>query len=976
MSTVRNAARGLLVLLTILAAAVIAGIVSTARLNEPSDVQRTILYGVLILFAYAIPVQLKSLRLSAGHVFVLVGLLSASSSGVDAMIVAAAVSTFLGTVLHLTLMQRRGVNALRDWPKLVAPFAGVVLSAYSFVTVFRQVAGVVPSAPVSAYPAENFGALVLSMLAFLAVYSGAYLLLRLDTLRPGEVLIRELPPIVVVLALPLPLAVLGGEIASKLGTTAELVFAYGAMLIVIALSGLGRAEQKLRDDLEVQQSLAVQNTVLMADQDSQISQMSLLNEVVATLSGTLSPDTLVDHIISCASVLTGATGYAVYLNWNDQYLLARAVGLSDVEFEAISVPLMSLQVDDSDRFDAHPLVVPDIARDPRAEMLRSVGVHRKQRSLIEFPLVAGGAVLGVLALYFTHTIDPNDRRLEILRAFTTQAAQSLYNARQYVEANEAFQRNAERLMTLAVLSRSLSSSVDVGSMCEQVLDEVLSATGAETGLLVLLDDIASTPQIGATRGIEDDQTQFASVIAALRQIDPASGAFVIRRDMHTVGMPPFLTQESNSLLIVPMVQASFLFGVIWLEHSSPSGFGAEDIRFVEQISNQAVIALENGRLFQRREADRERLARLLDTMVEGIMMIDRQGDVVLANPRMSIVGLASEDLLHANFLELLEVDGLLFAERVGFASREEAVAFVLHMDTYSEQHEATTYNVSLPSGSQRAVERRIVPVSSSDSASIGLMLVFYDRTAQQELERSREELTNMIIHDLRSPLTAVTTSQRLLYEMIPKDSPYWSVVESATGISRRAVKKILNRVDSLLDIAKMQSGGMLVERSSIDFGEIARSVIEELAPLAKELDIEVELIGDGNIPNINVDSDKIERVMLNFIDNALKYSPKHSLVSIHCFPHEPDNGFVRIEVRDQGLGIPEDYKSRLFDGFVQVEGRRSARGGVGLGLTFAKLTIEAHGGRVWIEDNPGGGSIFAFTLPTAPAQQRTTVSEQ
>lgn len=83
--------------------------------------------------------------------------------------------------------------------------------------------------------------------------------------------------------------------------------------------------------------------------------------------------------------------------------------------------------------------------------------------------------------------------------------------------------------------------------------------------------------------------------------------------------------------------------------------------------------------------------------------------------------------------------------------------------------------------------------------------------------------------------------------------------------------------------------------------------------------------------------------------------------------HQPEtieNGkFVRIDISDQGPGIPDEYKARLFDSFVQVQGRRSSRGGVGLGLTFAKLTIEAHGGHVWIEDNPGGGSLFAFTLP-------------
>lgn len=142
MSTVRNLARGLLVLLTILATVVCVSIVSSARLSEPNDVQRTILYGVLILFAYAIPVQLQSLRLSVGHVFVLVGLLSASGSGVDSMMIAAAISTLIGTAVHLTLMQRRDTSALRDWPKLAAPTVGVILSAYCFVTLFRQVAGI------------------------------------------------------------------------------------------------------------------------------------------------------------------------------------------------------------------------------------------------------------------------------------------------------------------------------------------------------------------------------------------------------------------------------------------------------------------------------------------------------------------------------------------------------------------------------------------------------------------------------------------------------------------------------------------------------------------------------------------------------------------------------------------------------------------------------------------------------------------
>ncbi|MBP6298182.1 MAG: GAF domain-containing protein, partial [Anaerolineae bacterium] len=542
-------------------------------------------------------------------------------------------------------------------------------------------------------------------------------------------------------------------------------------------------------------------------------------------------------------------------------------------------------------------------------------------------------------------------------------AQALYNARQYVAANEAFQRNAERLMTLAVLSRSLSSSVDVNSMCGQVLDEMMVATGAGTGLLVLLDDFASTPQIGAIRGLPDDREQYAEVMVALQRIDPASGAYVVRRDTHSIGLPPFLTENAQSMLIVPMIQSSFLFGAIWLESVSTDVFDSEDIRFVEQISNQAVIALENARLFQRLEGDRERLARLLDTMVEGIMMIDRQGDVVLANPRMTIVELPADNLLNTNFLALLEDTRLNFAERVGFASQEEAADFVIHMEDHLNEPEVKSY--TLENGSaDRYVERKIVPVSSGDKV-LGLMLVFYDRSDQKELERSREELTNMIVHDLRSPLTAVTTSLRLLHDMIPHNSPYWPVVESTTEVSRRAVKKILNRVNSLLDIAKLQTGGLSVTRESIPFKRLIDAVVEELQPLAREMQIELVITGDGESPTLSVDIDKTERVLLNFVDNALKYSPMNTRVTIRYHKPEVTEGgaFVRVDVCDQGPGIPNEYKARLFDSFVQVQGRRSSRGGVGLGLTFAKLTVEAHGGRVWIEDNQGGGSVFAFTLP-------------
>src|SRR5699024_10159078 len=155
---------------------------------------------------------------------------------------------------------------------------------------------------------------------------------------------------------------------------------------------------------------------------------------------------------------------------------------------------------------------------------------------------------------------------------------------------------------------------------------------------------------------------------------------------------------------------------------------------------------------------------------------------------------------------------------------------------------------------------------------------------------------------------------------------------------RRAVKKILNRVNSLLDIAKMQSGGMPIFREPITFERLIGPVIEELTPLAKEMQIELAVSREGESPTLMVDVDKAERLLLNFVDNALKYRPMNTVVTVRHYASgsaDAGQGFVRIDVIDQGPGIPAEYKSRLFDSFVQVQGRTSTRGGVGLGLTFA-----------------------------------------
>jgi signal transduction histidine kinase len=176
-------------------------------------------------------------------------------------------------------------------------------------------------------------------------------------------------------------------------------------------------------------------------------------------------------------------------------------------------------------------------------------------------------------------------------------------------------------------------------------------------------------------------------------------------------------------------------------------------------------------------------------------------------------------------------------------------------------------------------------------------------------------------------------------------------------------------VNALLDISKMESGAMVLKREPSNAYTIAETVAQELAPLALEMEVVVRNEIDSHLPLLDVDAEKIERVLLNLMDNAIKFTPGEGLVVINAHIEVPYNGAkpeqICVSVKDTGPGIPDEYKTRLFDRYVQVEGRSGRRRGTGLGLTFCRLTVEAHGGKIWIEDNPQGGSIFMFTLPIA-----------
>ncbi len=720
------------------------------------------------------------------------------------------------------------------------------------------------------------------------------------------------------------------------------------------------SDQRLLTVVATSAGAAIANAQYLEQQTARANQLATLNRVASLLTGTLAPDAVLDAIASSAAVVIEATAIAVYLVRDDMQtglMLVRTAGLSETFNTDPIMPLIQ-----SPRR-AVPTFITNAAQDDRVALYRAALVREGKQAWAEMPMEAGESGLGVIQYFYDAPQVFSENDVEILRAFTTQAALAIKNARQYSTTDKALERRVEQMYALATLGRQLTATMNLRSICNLVLGRAMEVTVSKAGYIILREDPSAEFRVETLNGYPLDMPVDANDVMR------STGGRVLQtgqaaRVMDLRGEPsaqPILA-GTRAQLIMPIVRSGQILGAIGLESDTPAAYTEEDSYFITQLANQTVIAMDNTRLFERIAEARDRLQVILNAMTEGIVLVDRQGMIALANPRVRLIGLQANALLNQPLDALMERPDLELAERMGFESDHRLSKLLKELRAGISLSDAQPFAYSLQhDGETVYVQRHIIPVGASDSDPLGALFVFYDQTEERELAQMRDDLGSMIVHDLRSPLTAVTTGLKLLRDIVPKESDFYSLVESTTDTSQRAIRKLLARVDSLLDISKMEKGQLMLDIEPTPLKRLAHNVVHELGPLAQDLDVTLAVKLPPGLPPLAADGDKVERVLQNLVDNALKFSPMGGSVSIQAAEHEP--GWVRVEVADTGPGVPDEYKNRLFDRYVQIKGRRGHRRGIGLGLTFCRMAVEAHGGRIWITDNPTGGSIFAFTMP-------------
>ena len=226
-----------------------------------------------------------------------------------------------------------------------------------------------------------------------------------------------------------------------------------------------------------------------------------------------------------------------------------------------------------------------------------------------------------------------------------------------------------------------------------------------------------------------------------------------------------------------------------------------------------------------------------------------------------------------------------------------------------------------------------------------------------ELEKLRDSLTSMIVHDLRTPLTSLLTGLQTVEMVGELNDDQQEIFQ----LSIDGGEQLLGMINDLLDVSKMEDGSMALDRQPIEISELVSGALRQVSPLAQEKRIALTTQLAPDLPPLALDENKLTRTMVNLLANALKFTPNGGAVAVTA-KHE--NGECVLRVRDNGEGIPREAFDYVFEKFGQVETRKAGRKmSTGLGLTFCKLVVEAHEGRIWVESEIGQGSTFSFALP-------------
>jgi PAS domain S-box-containing protein len=706
-----------------------------------------------------------------------------------------------------------------------------------------------------------------------------------------------------------------------------------------------REEVTLTEAVAREIGLALRVAGLLRENERSIAQQSAFFRIAELLAKSLSHAGTVKALAQAAHEALGGEFAAAVMPRGSGFELAAAVSLPKKLAEALEAGIpASADCLRAVADDKRVLASPDVMRDARFEQAwQELASAAGYRALLAIPVASPRAQRSGLVLVFFR--DPRtfvDEDLELAHHLG-DAARGALERSELFEAERTARAPSQQL---ARTGGALATELDPAAVLEEVVQQAPVLLAADACAVRTLEEGDLVVSAASGRGAEEAVGTRASSTAWLSgDVYQSRSPLAIEdasADERLLGADPILAAGYAAYLGVPLTgPEGALVGVLAVYARRERTWRPEEIDALLALAANTSAALANAELYSRVSLEKERSVAILANIADGIVALDRDGEVVLWNAAAEeITGIPQEEAIGRSTMQVLQ----------------------RRLESDDEVSHPGQRLVSILRGGEEVWLSLSEAVMHDPLGAVaGRIFAFRDISADRMVEQVKSDFVAAVSHALRTPLTSIYGfAETLLRQDIPFGDDERRVF---LGYIASESERLTEIVDQLLNVARLDTGDLHVDLGRIDVGSVVSEVVEtaEESGVMNGHRFEVDLPEEPLAAE--ADPDKVRQVFNILVENALRYSPQGGTVTVGA---RRNADRVEVRVMDEGIGIPAAERERIFRKFYRAESAaRDGAAGTGLGLFIAKELVTAMGGRIWVDSTEGEGSSFAFELPAA-----------